>query len=59
MRELITTLRDTVPAPILDVCKWERIAGEPHTVDLNVCTSEDATRNMGTSICTPGEWRDP
>lgn len=48
MRELITILRDTVPAPILDVCKWERIAGEPHTVDLNVCTSEDGTRNMGT-----------
>ena len=37
----ITVLRDTQPTPLLDACKWTRIAGEPHTVNLNAYTSED------------------
>lgn len=34
----ITVLRDTQPIPLLDACKWTRIAGEPHTVNLNAYT---------------------
>jgi len=57
MSKPITVLRDTVPVPILDACKWERIAGEPHTVNLNAYTSADGTKIMGTWICTPGKWQ--
>ncbi|MFZ3204564.1 MAG: cupin, partial [Pseudomonas sp.] len=28
----ITVLRDTAPMPMLDACKWEKLAGDPHTV---------------------------
>ena len=57
MNNPITVLRDTVPVPMLDACKWERIAGEPHTVNLNAYLSDDGTKIMGTWICTPGKWR--
>lgn len=53
----ITVLRDTTPLPVVDACKWERIEGEPHTVNLNAYTSEDGSKIMGTWICTPGKWR--
>ena len=53
----ITVLRDTQPMPLLDACKWERIEGEPHTVNLNAYTSDDGSKIMGTWICTPGKWR--
>lgn len=53
----ITVLRDTQPIPIVDACKWERIEGEPHTVNLNAYTSDDGSKIMGTWICTPGKWR--
>ena len=52
----ITVLRDTQPIPLLDACKWTRIAGEPHTVNLNAYTSADGSKIMGTWICTPGKW---
>ena len=57
MTNPITVLRDTVPVPMLDACKWERIAGDPHTVNLNAYKSEDGQKIMGTWICTPGKWR--
>ena len=53
----ITVLRDTQPIPLLDACKWTRIAGEPHTVNLNAYTSADGSKIMGTWICTPGKWQ--
>tara|TARA_Y100001938_G_scaffold41955_1_gene57783 strand:+ start:321 stop:839 length:519 start_codon:yes stop_codon:yes gene_type:complete len=53
----ITVLRDTQPMPVVDACKWERIEGDPHTVNLNAYTSEDGSKIMGTWICTPGKWR--
>jgi len=53
----ITVLRDTHPLPVLDACKWEKLAGDPHTVNLNAYTSEDGNKIMGTWICTPGKWR--
>ncbi|WP_288436175.1 cupin domain-containing protein, partial [uncultured Pseudomonas sp.] len=53
----ITVLRDTQPLPVVDACKWERIEGEPHTVNLNAYTSDDGSKIMGTWICTPGKWR--
>ena len=53
----ITVLRETLPIPLLDACKWTRIAGEPHTVNLNAHTAEDGSKIMGTWICTPGKWR--
>ncbi len=31
----ITVLRDTHPLPVLDACKWEKLEGDPHTVNLN------------------------
>ncbi len=56
-QKTITVLRDTTPLPVVDACKWERIEGEPHTVNLNAYTSEDGSKIMGTWICTPGKWR--
>ena len=56
MNPPITVLRDTLPTPVLDACKWTRIAGDPHTVNLNAYTSEDGKKIMGTWICTPGTW---
>ncbi|WP_207847811.1 MULTISPECIES: cupin domain-containing protein [unclassified Pseudomonas] len=53
----ITVLRDTHPLPVLDACKWEKLEGDPHTVNLNAYTSEDSSKIMGTWICTPGKWR--
>jgi len=53
----ITVLRDTHPLPVLDACKWEKLEGDPHTVNLNAYTSEDGSKIMGTWICTPGKWR--
>ena len=53
----ITVLRDTQPMPVVDACKWERIGGDPHTVNLNAYTSDDGSKIMGTWICTPGKWR--
>ena len=50
----ITVLRDTHPLPVLDACKWEKLEGDPHTVNLNAYTSEDGSKIMGTWICTPG-----
>ena len=52
----ITVLRDTHPLPVLDACKWEKLEGDPHTVNLNAYTSEDGSKIMGTWICTPGKW---
>ena len=52
----ITVLRDTHPLPVLDACKWEKLEGDPHTVNLNAYTSEDGNKIMGTWICTPGKW---
>ena len=48
--------RDTHPLPVLDACKWEKLEGDPHTVNLNAYTSEDGSKIMGTWICTPGKW---
>ena len=56
MNNPITVLRYTVPVPMLDAGKWERIAGEPHTVNLHAYLSDDGTKIMGTWICTPGKW---
>ena len=53
----ITVLRDTHPLPVLEACKWEKLEGDPHTVNLNAYTSEDGSKIMGTWICTPGKWR--
>ncbi len=53
----ITVLRDTQPIPLLNACKWTRIAGEPHIVNLNAYTSADGSKIMGTWICTPGKWQ--
>ena len=44
------------PLPVLDACKWEKLEGDPHTVNLNAYTSEDGSKIMGTWICTPGKW---
>ena len=52
----ITVLRDTQPLPLLDACKWTRLAGEPHTVNLNAYLSADGSKIMGTWICTPGKF---
>ena len=57
MSKPIVVLRDTHPLPVLDACKWEKLAGDPHTVNLNAYTSEDGSKIMGTWICTPGKWR--
>jgi len=57
MSKPITVLRDTHPLPVLDACKWEKLEGDPHTVNLNAYTSEDGSKIMGTWICTPGKWR--
>ena len=35
MSQPITVLRDTHPLPVLDACKWEKLEGDPHTVNLN------------------------
>jgi len=35
MSKPITVLRDTHPLPVLDACKWEKLEGDPHTVNLN------------------------
>ena len=43
----ITVLRDTHPLPVLDACKWEKLEGDPHTVNLNAYTSEDGSKIMG------------
>jgi len=56
MSKPITVLRDTHPLPVLDACKWEKLEGDPHTVNLNAYTSEDGSKIMGTWICTPGKW---
>ncbi len=56
MSKPITVLRDTHPLPVLDACKWEKLEGDPHTVNLNAYTSEDDSKIMGTWICTPGKW---
>jgi uncharacterized cupin superfamily protein len=40
--------------PVVDACKWERIEGDPHTVNVNAYTSDDGSKIMGTWICTPG-----
>jgi uncharacterized cupin superfamily protein len=56
MSNLITVLRDTHPLPVVDACKWEKLAGDPHTVNLNCYSSADGEKIMGTWICTPGKW---
>ena len=40
MSKPITVLRDTHPLPVLDACKWEKLEGDPHTVNLNAYTSD-------------------
>jgi len=52
----ITVLRDTHPPTGLDACKWEKLEGDPHTVNLNAYTSEDGSKIIGTRICTPAKW---
>jgi uncharacterized cupin superfamily protein len=42
--------------PAADGSKWEKLEGDPHTVNLNAYTSEDGSKIMGTWICTPGKW---
>lgn len=57
MSDFITVLRDTCPTPVLDATKWQRIGGDPHTVNLNAYLSADGSKIMGTWICTPASSR--
>ena len=54
----ITVLRDTHPLPVLVACKWEKLEGDPHTVNLNAYTSEDGIKHgQGMGIAKHGNWR--
>ncbi len=57
MSDFITVLRDTCPTPVLDATRWQRIGGDPHTVNLNAYLSADGSKIMGTWICTPGKFQ--
>jgi len=57
MSDFITVLRETCPTPVLDATKWQRIGGDPHTVNLNAYVSADGSKIMGTWICTPGKFQ--
>ena len=54
MTNKIKLLRDAQPDVLLDASSWEKLSGDPHTVNLNAYASEDGTKTMGTWICTPG-----
>ncbi|MDR5902891.1 MULTISPECIES: cupin domain-containing protein [Halomonas] len=56
MTDKIKVLRDAQPDVLLDASSWEKLSGDPHTVNLNAYASEDGTKTMGTWICTPGRW---
>ncbi|MBR9830318.1 MAG: cupin, partial [Oceanospirillales bacterium] len=44
MSNKITVLRDTQPEVLLDATQWEKLSGDPHTVNLNAYKSEDGSK---------------
>lgn len=56
MSNKIKLLRDAQPEVLLDATQWEKLSGDPHTVNLNAYKSDDGSKLMGTWLCTPGKW---